>query len=137
MEENLIIWDWKPLLSVGPIYFGDPVKKLVENQGLKLMDFDDGITEWDTYQVPNGETTVHVEDGKVVSVGCYENLYFNGKNLLGLTLDTVRTILGKEDEIGEEIIDKTPVEYERLGLQIWIRNEIVVDAICYSPIEGD
>lgn len=73
----------------------------------------------------------------VVSVGCYDNLLYQGRNLLGLTLEEIREVLGQEDEIGEMIGEEIPVEYESLSLQLWFRGDVVVDATCYGFIEND
>lgn len=133
-----IIWDWKPLESIGGIKFGDCINELAKKYHLHPLKKMYESDEWETYEIPENLTKVYVAKDQIVEdIGCFDNLYYNGKNLFNLTLDEVREILGLEDEVGEAIYnyydeepyEKIPVEFESLGLQLWFRGGIAVDAM--------
>jgi hypothetical protein len=141
-----IIWNWKPLESVGEIKFGIHINELTERYNLHLLEKIYESDEWETYEIPENLTKVYVaKDHRVEDIGCFDNLYYNGKNLLNLTLDEVREILGSEDEVGEAVYnyydeepyEKIPVEFESLGLQLWFRGEVAVDAMVSGALDDE
>ncbi len=136
MQKKSIFWNWEPLVSIGPFRFGEPVAPVIEKYNLRKLERVSEVADWDTYEVPDGNTVIYVEDSSIDSVACYDNLFYQGKNLLGISLEEIHEILGKEDEFGKIIGEKTPVEYESFGLQIWFRNGITVDATCYGFIDN-
>ena len=93
--------------------------------------------EWETYEIPGYESRVYVEDGRVDRIGCYDELIFKGTNIIGLSLSEFRALFGPEDEIGEEFDGEVPVEFEKVGLQVWLRDDVVQCVICSGPIEDD
>jgi hypothetical protein len=101
---------------------------------------------WETYEVPGNKTKIYVNKNSIIEdIGCFDNLYYNGKNLFTLTFNEVREILGLEDEIGESIYnyydeepyEKTPIEFESLGLQLWFRGGFAVDAMVSGSINDE
>jgi hypothetical protein len=131
----MINWNWKPLISVGPLKFGQPAIPLIKKYNLIALESDCESSDWDTYEFPNSQTRIYVENSYIDSVGCYDNLIYEGTNLLGLSLNEIRSILGNENEIGEVIEMQTPIEYETLGLQLWLEDKITIGGICYRVIE--
>jgi hypothetical protein len=132
MTTELISWNWIPLIAVGPVKFGEPVLPLIKKyQLIREPEYD--APGWESYEFPSSGEIVSVEDSSIVNISCYENILYKGKNLLGLSLDEVRFLIGLEDEFGEKIEGQIPVEYFRLGLQIWLEDSSVVSATCYGP----
>lgn len=139
-----IIWDWVPLVSVGPIGFDVPAQPLIKAHDLKKVDeySVEGTDEsWSVYALPVGGTRIYVGDKKqqIESVGCNDDLIYRGRSLFGLTLDEIRSILGPEDEIGEELCDppQIPVEFEEYSLQLWFQDGVVISGSVQGPIEED
>ncbi len=138
MKGSSIIWDLNPLISVGPVQFGTLITPFIKEYLLQKIELYpvEGL-DWDTYVFPDCESTLHVENSHIVSVGCYDNFFYKERNLLGLTFEEIQEILGPEDEIGEQIGEKIPVEYEKLGVEVWLRDEIVADITCYGAFPED
>jgi len=130
-----IIWNWKPLESVGLITFGEYAPPIVAKYNLDKLYANCKSGDWDAYQFPNTETYVCVENFHIISVGCYDNIFYQDKNLIGLSLDEIRAILGKEDEISEIVGTQIPIEYENLSLILWLKDKIIVGANCSRLIE--
>jgi len=125
-----------PLRSVGPFVFGEPAQPVIEEQGFtRATDPIYNGDPWDTYESPDGETTVHVEGGVIDSAGCYSELNFGGVNLIGLSFEALRELLGPEDEVGDDISGETPVEFESFGLQVWIKDGVVESIMCHGPTD--
>ncbi|CBN57583.1 MULTISPECIES: hypothetical protein [Kamptonema] len=137
MKDNILIWHWQPLVSIGYIHFGEAATPIVTKYNLQKLEPDCKSGDWDTYEFPECETRIYVENCYIVGVGCYDNLFYQGQNLFGLSLDDIRQILGQEDEIGEMIGTQIPIEYFRLGVQLWMKDDAIVGAICNGLIEDE
>ena len=132
--------------SVGPVRFGVDATQLIQNLNLRLVSHFDlreshpDLTEiaseadvcWDTYEVSAGATRISVTpDGTVTSVLCCDELFLSGRNLLGLSLEEVRNILGEEDDFDEE---HGALQYDELGITLWLNTGIVDAATCMGRI---
>lgn len=132
-DDQEIIWDWIPLVSIGPIKFGQDPKLLIQRYSLIICDADE---EEIAYEFPDETTRVYVVDGKVDSVGCYDQFYYKGNIMVGMHLSEVLNILGPPDEIDKFYGDSRPLEYDNYGLQLWITaNNTVHSAIVSGPRE--
>lgn len=131
----MILWNWKPLISVGPIKFGQLADSIIQQYDLVKLEPPCKSADWETFEFPNCETRIYVYDSEIESVGCYDNLFYKGIDLLGLSLEEIIPILGKQYEIGEIIDMQAPVDYENLGLQLWMENKIMTGGICSGFIE--
>jgi hypothetical protein len=140
-----IKWNWEPLISIGSIMFGESIEPLIIKFGLEKLEKPFEECNWETYRVFNCNTCLYSENSRVTSAGCFDNLYYKGQNLFGITIEEVRIILGKESEIGEamryyvgeEEIEQTPVEFDELSLQLWFINGIVTSAIVHPLLEDE
>ncbi len=78
------------------------------------------------------------QEGRIDTVSCDDQLRLHDVELIGLSRDEMLARLGAPDEWGEPLfIDdgevagyQQPVEYERLGLQLWLSGGRVVAASC-------
>jgi hypothetical protein len=145
VEGKAIQWHWVPCVSVGPIIFGEPVAPVIGKFDLQKLEKDYEDADWDTYEFPDCETRIYVdENGGIKEIGCFDNLYYQGQNLFGLTLDEIRVLLGPEDEIGKIVLfdfpgnefEKFPVEFENFSAQFWFR-EGVVESVMIGPCYDD
>lgn len=97
---------------------------------------------WDTYQFSNSNTYIYVEKSLIDSVVCYDNLFYKGINLIGASFSEISHIFKKKYEFGGQIKleDATglymedSLEYYDLGLNLGVKNGIIVNAICYRFI---
>jgi hypothetical protein len=132
-----IIWNWNPLTSIGPVVFGESIDFLLGKYDLEKLDEED-LTGWDTYLFKNNSTRIYVEDAHIISVACYDNFFYEGKNLIGCTLQEVRKIFSQdEEEVGEITGDKIPIDYDGLGMTLWFRHDLVADVTCHGVITED
>lgn len=84
------------------------------------------------------ETRIYTEGDRITGVGAFDELFYKGKNLFGMTLVRLRSHLGPPTEIGEAIGERIPVEYEQLGIQVWLGTDGLVDSVmCHEYIEPD
>ncbi len=141
-----IFWNWIPLISIGPLKFGQHKCFLIDKyQLIRTPDCDP--PSWETYDFPDGDTSLSFEESYLVSVNRYESFFYQEKNLIGLSLEEICAILGPEDEIGETIIlendnlekigEIIPVEYNELGLQLWFENGVVTNTCSDGITEDD
>ena len=134
MCNQRIIWQWEPLISIGYIRFNEPIIPLIRKYKLqRKVEYEP--PDWQVYEFPEDETLVNVEKSRVLSVSCYNNFFYKGKNLLGISLKEINDILGKEYEIDESIETQTLVIYDSMSLQLWFENGVTVSAMCYGFIE--
>jgi hypothetical protein len=132
-----ICWLWIPGESVGPFRFGEEADRVIKQERLIKLEPDIATADWDTYAVPNCESRVYVKNGKVTAVLCEESLYYKNVELLGLSLDEIRNILGKEDELVENRGLGDAVYYDRtFGLTLWTIEGLVNSATCESFAES-
>jgi hypothetical protein len=63
---------------------------------------------------------VWVEESRVVSVYSSRDLIYHGVNLLSCSYETIVSYIGHPDEIGEQVMNQVPIEFDRVGLQLWV-----------------
>jgi hypothetical protein len=137
LKEELITWEWIPLVSIGSLKFGEPIEPVISKFDLRKLDKPFEEADWNSYEFLGCDKRVYAEDGNITSFGCFDNLYYKGRDLLGLTLNEIRVLFGEEDKIGETVLfdfedgefEETPVEFYEYGLQIWLRDGVVESAM--------
>jgi hypothetical protein len=142
MIQEEIIWEWIPNISVGVFKFQTSLTPSISE--LNLVKLDEKQGEWDGYEIPNWETRVYADDdGIVESVGCYDNLYYQGENLFQLTIDEIRQIMGADGDLEESILSDfqdgkfeiIPITFEEWGLTIWFVNGAVRSIIAFNSLQ--
>ncbi|WP_089725566.1 hypothetical protein [Candidatus Thiosymbion oneisti] len=130
---------FEPLQGVGPFRFGEMIEPLVDKLGLiGVPEGDDDVTGWIGYTMLGQDIRIYSEDGKIVSIACYEDCWYKGRNLIGSTLQDVVWLLGPANLSNEpnviEIDDAEEVVYEieSVEVQLWIRDGVIVTVFC-SP----
>jgi hypothetical protein len=72
------------------------------------------------------------------TVGCYDSLLHKGVDLIGLSTDEAKSIVGDGWIVDdEEIGGQTLIMYESLSLFLWVRDDTIVGATCGALIEDD
>jgi hypothetical protein len=143
MTKEIDVWEWNPLISIGPIKFGNPIDPIILEFSLCKLNKPFEEADWDSYEFPGFDKRIYSENNLITSVGCFDNLYYKGEDLFGLTLDKIKIVFGEEDEIGETIIfdfenneyEKIPIEFYNYGLQIWIKDGVVESAMLSGIVE--
>jgi hypothetical protein len=131
MKYKPIEWNWEPLISLGTIYFGEDMNSVVNRLGLELDESSEN-DDWLKYESTNLGIQVFSEDSKVKRISCFDNLIYKGRNLLGLSLEEVREIVGNETDIDEPLsydpsgnLYITPVYFDELSMIIYLENGLV------------
>ncbi len=126
---------WIPLKCVGPFNFGDQIDEYRNNFFLKLIpeEYNEKV-DWDVYGITNDEIRIYVENGKIEAVSCEADWFYNGKNMIGMRIKDVLNLLRMEPDTveTEELVEGPQEVYDfgDLGLQLWVKNGVVVTAIC-------
>lgn len=117
-----------PFNRVGDFVLGDNIKNLLINFPFKITDFShDEIAPSINYSVNNPKITLYVSNGKIDFIGCYEELLYNGINLIGITIEVFSSILDTtytEVDLVDFEADELPqyiYEFESVGLQVWVK----------------
>lgn len=128
---------WVPGERLGEFRFGSEVEAHLESDPPSLA-FEEHCREtgWDVYLIPGrDDVSVCVEDGLIVSVASYAECLFDGVNLIGLSLERARGLIGS-DPLGPpesyEVDDcmEQVYEFEEAGAQVWVSRSSVVAVIC-------
>jgi len=131
-----MIWNWYPGLGLGPFKLNDDINKYVSTYNLTKELEEVDVTGWITYNVPNRDISLDVEDSLIVSICSYDYFCFKNKNLIGMKIKTFVELLSIFSyEIGESVeyddVDiQTAYEYDELGLQVWESQGVIVGAAC-------
>jgi len=129
---NRISWDWNPGVAVGPFQFGSDAGDVIARFGLRKLEPDCFSAFWDSYEIPDCESSISVEDNKIASVECYDHLYHKSKDILSLDISHARSILGPEtkSEVHPYVEGILVVYYDDLGLTLFVDGERIESATC-------
>ena len=138
------IWNWRPNIGVGCFKFNASIKKYKDKYGIiynEDVNSGDDITGLETYNLPDDEIAIEVnrDTGRIHSISSEQNFVYNGKNIIGMTLDDLSEMLGVIPDtvdsplyFGENDV-RTPVTFYDLGLDVYLRDGIIVlaDGLIY------
>jgi len=117
-----------PFKQVGNFVLGEEIENFFNNFQFEINDFSqDEIAPSINYILNNPQITLYVLNGKIEFIGCYEELLYNGFNLIGITIEQLSSILNtiyKEVDVVNYEADDIPqyiYEYEDVGLQVWVK----------------
>lgn len=133
-------WLWIPNQSIGVVHFETSIQIYIDSIGAFMTESADEITNWEIYELNNEDIVIFVENGLVAAVTTYEYLYFKDINLIGIHQEELIEVLETEpDEIGTSVLYEdgdvqTPLEFESLGLEAWMRDDYVVSGSCNNMI---
>jgi hypothetical protein len=127
--------DWIPLERVGPYRFGEAIAPEVVGS-LKLKERDDQ-RNWLLYLQSGlaAKATILVENGAVITVNCFEECYYQGTNLLGLSQAQLCALIGEADDSELQSVDDEEslvLYFDKLSLMAWIDHGCVVAVDCYK-----
>lgn len=148
-EKNPIKMDFIPFERVGIFQLDDDFANYadtVSNYIHKKDDFGGDEYHFGDDDIKDDSHFLSVEDGKIRSIFCYEELIYKNTNLIGLTLDefikiTESNYVGEVDEM--DIHEDEPPEYvyefDGIGAQVWTHYGRVVTVIVagYWSYEDD
>jgi hypothetical protein len=128
-----IIWNWKPKYSVGPVKLGEPFgAKFQEFELIRTPDYD--APDQESFKFPD-ETVLSIENSIVESICCKLNFYYLDKNLIGLSLENLRKVLGSENNIDSSSSDEICLEYDEYYLVIFLdkqQEKVTAVSCCYG-----
>jgi hypothetical protein len=121
IDEAQITWDWKSKSSIGPIKLGEPATETIYKYSLPIIqEYSD--SEEDVYEFPD-ETTIRVEDGLISSISCKSNFIYRGTNLIGLSIEEIRALLGNEYIVDDDFEEQICLEFDEYSLMIWLSKQ--------------
>jgi hypothetical protein len=123
-------WLWVPCKSIGPFVFGDVIDHYVADFELRKRERENPIYGWDTYELPGFESWVIVENGQIAEVHCVDELVFGDADLIGMAVEEIRGLIGKESEKEDDVGLGYAMYYYDMGLTLFIENDAVRAAAC-------
>ena len=129
-------FEWVPLKKIGAFEFGAPIKDYLKIYDLiELPDEYDEKEVWTVYTISDFDVRIFAEEGNIVSVSCYEEFIYKGKNLIGLNLREVIDLIGVQPNKKVDIIyidneQKRVYELEDVSAQLWVKDGKVVTIFC-------
>lgn len=140
---------WTPGVGIGPIKFQSKITELISSIHLEeCVDRFDEIYDSQCYKYADDkddDLLVYLDEArKVDSVSVDSALYFEGHNLIGLSLEKISEYLEADpDELEEKSIElpdgdtQSSAEFYNLGLQVWLQDGVVVGAFVREILAED
>jgi hypothetical protein len=141
--EPRFAWILNPNVSVGIIEFGQPIERYLSIIPLRLVEtYDNGVLKnMKGYKVDGVGKIVNVEDGRVASISCDDELFYNGKDLFMMNEQEFIMHIGQNpDKIGTSVCYddeslQTPFEYYDLGVCAWFEDSKLCGIDCINGAE--
>ena len=133
-----------PFKSVGPFRFGTKISDYLENSVYNyIQKKDPDETNWDCYEIESPKLDIYVENGLIQSIACYKKCILNGKNIIKIKIgDFISHVneypdLNQTDAIfiGNEEKPQVVYEFDKFGLQVWVKEGIIITVYCSPYIE--
>jgi hypothetical protein len=125
-----------PLVSVGQFALGSSIKLYSKEFNFKIVkeEFDSFTSFHYSFDT---NITLFVHDDLIDSISCDEECFYQGKNLIGISLEEFILTIGENYQGEPDVLDfeedsdipQVVYEFENLGLQVWTKNEIIVTII--------
>ena len=140
------IFEWIPTVRVGPVHLGDTIEKYLENLPIRACPDPFDESEFLCYAYGEEEEPSYFldEEDRIWNIVCFDALIYQGTDLIGLPIERVIELVGvAPDEYGEaeEDVDgevRIPVEFDRLGLQLWLSDNIASSAdVSFANVDDD
>jgi hypothetical protein len=115
---------WVPGIKCGQFNLGKPFSDItLTSMGFKKADIPG--TDWITYKSNEYQASIHIKNGIIVSIECFESLHFSGIDLIGQKKQKLPKILGCKPTQIEYPDGSVMLEVQRLGLTLWAKNDCV------------
>ena len=155
MAENIEIYKWVPLNSVGPFKFGEPIEKYEKTFHLERKEYLDDPTDepelyenpWKAYSVPDVDINIYTEKDLVFSIYCSEIVTYKGVNLIGMNIHEALGVIDEKPDSWDD--DKDAIEmangetwwevhFDSLELTLsHNEHKVIVSASLRGPIPPD
>ena len=128
---------WIPEKGLGPFLIGVKIKNYIHKFDLELVsdEMKDG-DDWNAYRIKGrDDIRIYSVDSKVESILCEEYCFYEGKNLIGITVEQLINELNTEpnekvDEIELDDGIHYVYDFDEYGCQVWVKDNIIVTFIC-------
>ena len=132
-------WKWLPLESIGGLRFDEPLPDKLgtlkfERVEDSFADIDDNI---DAFEEVGGKTQVFLEDGRVGSVFCRDNFFFESQDLIGLSAEEAMAVIGGNWVLDDEDDDERVFIEDDLEITIWEEDGAIDTIVVHGPYEED
>lgn len=114
-----------PFSGIGNFLIGDSIDHYKKKFEFVIKDFSSSNVPSVNYTIYNPEITIFTENNIIDSIACYEELLYNGKNLIGITINEFLLFTNEnytcveELDFEEDNISQFVYEFETMGLQVW------------------
>ena len=114
---------WQPGIAVGPFYFDHPRQEYEQDFNLEYYELEG--SDRTTYEIRDLDLDLLFEKDLIVTISCRRELLYKDRNLIGMTLDQLMTIiqLPKHDVYERydiELGDFHVYSFFPVGLQAWL-----------------
>ena len=123
-----------PLKCIGPFLFNSELINYVDLSFSELPEEYDEVVGWQVYTLPQNDVRIYTENGKIVSVACYEECILGDFNLVGLEVGIFKSIIQSKLTHSESMeLDngiKDVLEYDDIGIQAYVKDGFVESITC-------
>ena len=130
----MIKMDLIPLQSVGPFLFNSQLSDYSDFSLYEVCEEYDEEVGWKSHTFPDKDIRIYTENGKIVSIACYDELFLDEDNLIGLEIGVFESVINSELTSSERIeLDsgiKEILDYDNIGIQAYVRNGFIDSITC-------
>ena len=127
--------DFVPFERVGPFRFGTHIDQYELGEEAEFYPEDED-TGWESCDIEELGLSIYTEGGKIESICATREFFFGDMNLIGASFPEVKALPGIGEIVDTDQLfledESEPQEiydFDESGLQLWVKNEVVVAAI--------
>jgi len=124
-KNDRLLLSWRPLVSFGLLKFGSPLTNDHQRYKFKKAEQARQVDGCQVFDSDEFDFFVSVEEGVVDSASCQGKCYFNDRNLIGVEIGEVLSLLGySPDREPDDVFDldwgvQQVWDLDEMGAQVW------------------
>lgn len=120
-----------PFQSVGDFVFKSKINNYLKKYSFEVRDYSSDLAAPTVhYSIEFPRMALFVENGLIEEIGCYEELLYRGRNLIGMKIEdflshTGEKFVGEIDclDFEDDNIPQYVYDFESIGLQVWTKGK--------------
>lgn len=129
--------DLIPLKRVGPFIFDSHFDHY---SFLNLIEIEEEylpVVNWNVFTIEKKDIRIYFENNLLVAISCDDECFYNGKNLIGLSFEELKSVLMIEpDAFDEEDLDdgiRQVYNFNSLELVVYVEEDKVISISASGP----